>query len=224
MENFNFKYYTWIAVFFVVVLLLSNILSTKIITIWPFTFDAGTILFPLSYIFWDVLTEVYWYKKSRKVIYLWLFSLIFSSLIIFLVWLLPPSSDWYFQESYNNIFWATWRIIFASIIAYFVWEFVNSYIVARVKVLMKWEYLFVRTISSTLAWQFFDTILFVLIAFYWVFSSDIIIALIISNYIFKCSIEILFTPITYLVVNKLKKEENVDYYDKNTNFNPFSLK
>lgn len=224
MDKYNFKYYTNIVVFFVVVLLLSNILSTKLITIWSFTFDWWTILFPLSYIFWDVLTEVYWYKSTKKAIYLWFFAWIFSSLSILIVWFLPPSSDWGFQESYNNILWTTPRIVVASLIAYFIWEFVNSYIMAKIKVLMKWKFLFLRTISSTIFGQFFDTIIFVLIAFYWIFENDVLLVIIISNYVFKVWIEILFTPFTYIIINFLKKKEKVDIYDTNTNFNPFSLK
>lgn len=223
MNNQNFKIYTNIVTIFAVTLVLSNILSSKLTTIWPLTFDWGTILFPLSYIFWDILTEVYWFKKARKAIYLWLFSCIFASFFIFLVWALPSASDWWFQESYQNILLTTPRIFLASIIAYFIWEFVNSYILAKIKVLMAWKYLFVRTIWSTIFWQLFDTIIFTLIAFYWVFPNDVLIAIILSNYVLKVWIEVLFTPITYLIVWKLKKVEKVDYYDKNTNFNPFSM-
>lgn len=223
MNQKNFKFLTLITVFFVTVLLISNIVSTKITVIWPFEFDAGTLLFPLSYIFWDILTEVYWYKESRKVIWMWFWSIILLSWIIILVWNLPPSPNRAFQNDYQNVLWLTPRIILWSLVAYFVWEFSNSYILAKIKIKMKWKMLWVRTIWSTLVWEFFDTIIFVLIAFYWVFDNELLITIIISNYVFKVLVEVLFTPLTYLIVNKLKKVEKIDHYDTNTNFNPLKI-
>ncbi len=136
---------------------------------------------------------------------------------------MPPATDWTFQEAYNQILWLTPRIVVASLIAYFVWEFSNSYILAKIKVWMKGKYLFVRTIGSTIVGEFFDTIIFVLIAFYGIFPNNVLLIIIISNYIFKVWIEVLFTPITYWVVGKLKKIENIDFYDEKTNFNPFKF-
>lgn len=223
MTKKNYKYLTFITVFFVTILLVSNIVSTKITVIWPFEFDAWTLLFPLSYIFWDVLTEVYWYKESRKVIWMWFFSVLLLSAIIMLVWVLPPSPNRTFQNDYQNILGLTPRIVLWSLVAFFIWEFSNSYILAKIKIKMKWKMLWVRTISSTLVWEFFDTIIFVLIAFYWVFSNELLIIIFISNYIFKVWVEILFTPLTYLIINKLKKVEVIDYYDTGTNFNPLKI-
>jgi len=223
MSPKNYKFLTLITVFFVTVLLISNIVSTKIVDLWWFVFDAGTLLFPLSYIFSDVLTEVYWYKETRKVIWMWFWSVILLSWIIMLVWMLPPASDRTFQTDYQNVLWLTPRIVLASLFAYFVWEFSNSYLMAKIKIKMKWKMLWVRTISSTLVWEFFDTMIFVMIAFYWVFDNDLIIIIIISNYIFKVWVEVLFTPLTYFIVNKLKKVENVDCYDDKTDFNPLKL-
>jgi len=223
LEWKNYRFITPLSVFFVVVLIVSNIVSTKLTTIWAFTFDGGTILFPLSYIFGDIITEVYWYKEAKKIIYLWFISALFTSSVIILVWVLPSASDWHFQEAYNQILWLTPRIVLASLIAYFVGEFSNSYILAKIKIWMKGKYLFVRTIGSTIVGEFFDTILFVLIAFYGVFPDNVLLIIIISNYIFKVWVEILFTPLTYLIVNKLKKAENIDFYDKKTNFNPFKF-
>lgn len=223
MTKKNYKFLTLITVFFVTVLLISNIVSTKITIIWPFEFDAWTLLFPLSYIFADILTEVYWYKETRKVIWMWFWSIILLSSIIILVWYLPPASDRPFQADYQNVLGLTSRIVFASLVAYFFWEFTNSYILAKIKVKMKWKYLWVRTISSTLVWELFDTMIFVLIAFYWVFDNELLKTIIISNYVFKVWVEVLFTPLTYLIVNKLKKAEKEDYYDTKTDFNPLKI-
>lgn len=219
----NYKLITLITAFFVAVLMISNIVSTKIVDFGWFTFDWWTLLFPLSYIFWDVLTEVYWYKQSRKIIWIWFWTLLLMSITIIVVWALPPAKDWPYQNDYNNILWLTPRIVIASLIAYFAWEFSNSYTLAKIKIWMSGKHLWIRTIWSTLIWEFIDTILFIFIAFYWAFSWNIIAALLISNYIFKVWIEVLFTPVTYWVVTKLKKIENEDYYDYNTDFNPLKI-
>jgi len=223
MNKKNYKFLTLITVFFVTILLISNIVSTKIVDLWLFVFDAWTLLFPLSYIFADVLTEVYWYKETRKIIWMWFGSMILLSWIIILVWVLPPASDRPFQADYQNVLWLTPRIVLASLFAYFVWEFSNSYIMAKVKIKMKWKQLWVRTIWSTLVWEFFDTMIFVMIAFYWVFDNELLKTIIISNYVFKVWVEVLFTLLTYLIINKLKKVEQEDYYDYKTDFNPLKI-
>lgn len=225
MKEKNYKFLTLITVIFITVLLISNIVSTKIVDLWLFVFDAGTLLFPLSYIFADVLTEVYWYKETRKIIWMWFSAMILLSLVIILVWILPPAQDRAFQKDYKNVLWLAPRIVFASLIAYFVWEFTNSYLLAKIKIKMRWKHLWVRTIGSTIIWQFLDTIIFVFIAFYWVvgFNMELIKLIIISNYVFKVWIEILLTPLTYFIVNKLKKIEKVDYYDHKTDFNPLKI-
>lgn len=223
MPNKNYKYLTVITVFFVTILLVSNIVSTKITNIWPFTFDAWTILFPLSYIFWDILTEVYGYKQSRKIIWMWFGAALLMALVIIIVWLLPSAQNRPYQEAYQNILWLTPRIVLASLIAYFAWEFSNSYLLAKIKIWMKWKKLRVRTIGSTIVWELFDTSIFVLIAFVWVFDNNLLRTIFVSNYIFKVWVEILFTPLTYLITNKLKKSEWEDYYDYKTDFNPFKF-
>jgi len=220
----NYKYLDVIIVIFVTILLVSNIVSTKITDLGIFVFDAGTLIFPLSYIFGDVLTEVYGYKTSRKVIWLWFLASIVMSVIIIIVWFLPPANDRAYQQDYINILWMTPRIVWASLIAYFVWEFSNSFILAKMKIWTKWKYLRTRTIWSTLIWESFDTAIFVLVAFWWVLPSSLILTMVISNYIFKVWIEIFFTPITYKIVNFLKKKENEDFFDYETNFNPFLIK
>lgn len=220
----NYKYLDIITVIFITVLLVSNIVSTKITDLGLFIFDAWTLIFPLSYIFGDVLTEVYGYKTSRKVIWLGFLASILMCIVIIIVWFLPAAIDWPYQQDYMNILGFTPRIVWASMIAYFAWEFSNSFILAKMKIWTKWKLLRSRTIWSTLIWEIFDTTIFVLVAFWWVLPYSLIWAMIISNYIFKVWIEILFTPITYKIVNFLKKTEKEDYYDYNTDFNPFVLK
>jgi uncharacterized integral membrane protein (TIGR00697 family) len=219
----SYKHLEVITALFAVVLIISNIVSTKITTIGFLTFDAGTILFPLAYIFGDILTEVYGFKRARKVIWIGFGLLALSTITIYIVGLLPSASDWPNQEAYQTILGLTPRIVLGSFAAYLVGEFTNSYILAKIKLKTKGKMLWLRTISSTLIGQILDTSIFVFIAFYGVFSTEVLISIIISNYILKVGIEILFTPFTYSIVNKLKVSEQVDTYDTNTNFNPFKL-
>lgn len=221
----EFKYLTAIAVVFVSVLLISNVASSKILSLGPFDFDGGTILFPLSYIFGDVLTEVYGYKRTRKVIWLGFVMALLMGVVFIVVGALPASSGWDGQEAYMAILGWTPRIVVASVIAYAFGEFLNSYILAKIKIFTNGKYLWVRTIGSTIVGQGVDTVLFVFIAFYgasWA-TLPILFVIIVSNYIFKVGVEVLFTPITYKIVGFLKRSEGVDVYDKGTKFNPFKL-
>lgn len=206
------------------VLLISNVASSKITAFGSLTLDAGTILFPLTYIFGDVLTEVYGYKRARRVIWLGFLCNILMAVIFMIVVALPAASDWPNQKALETILGLTPRIVLASMIAYFCGEFINSFILAKLKIRTQGKYLWVRTIGSTLVGELFDTLLFITIAFWGVFPMPVLISLLVSNYIFKVAIEVLFTPITYVFVNKLKKAEHEDYYDRKTNFNPFSIK
>ncbi|MCP4683027.1 MAG: queuosine precursor transporter [Desulfobacterales bacterium] len=220
----SYKYFDIIMALFVAVLLISNIASTKILVLWQFTFDGGTLLFPLSYIFGDILTEVYGYKKARRVIWTGFFCAGLLSAVIMIVLALPPAADWPFQEDFKNILGLTPRIILGSLLAFFAGEFSNSYIMAKLKIKTKGKFLALRTIGSTLVGEGIDTVLFIIIAFAGVLPKELLIAVFISNYIFKCSMEIVLTPVTYKVVNFLKKREAEDYYDYDTDFNPFVLK
>ena len=220
----NYKYFGIINIAFVVVLIISNIVSTKILNLGLFVFDAGTILFPLSYIFADILTEVYGYRNARRVIWSWFFSIIFMALVIMLVWILPWASDRQFQADYDNILGFTPRIVLASLVAYFFWEFSNSYILSKLKIFFKWKKLWIRTIGSTIVGELFDTLIFTLIAFYWIYAQSLLISIIVSNYVFKLWVEVLFTPVTYRIVSLLKKAENEDCYDNWVNYNPLILK
>jgi uncharacterized integral membrane protein (TIGR00697 family) len=219
----KFRYFDVLVAFFVAVLLISNIASTKILTLWKFTFDGGTILFPLSYIFGDILTEVYGFRRSRKVIWLGFFTAILMSLVFYIVQLLPSATGWKNQQAFESILGFVPRIVLASLIAYFAGEFSNSFILSRLKIFTQGRFLWMRTIGSTLIGEGFDTILFCMIAFYGTMPSTLLWSIIISNYIFKCSVEILFTPLTYVIVHFLKTTENEDMYDVGINYNPFSF-
>ncbi|MBI2844975.1 MAG: queuosine precursor transporter [Chloroflexi bacterium] len=208
---------------FVAVLLISNVASSKILLLGPFTFDGGTILFPLSYIFGDILTEVYGYARSRIVIWTGFGAAVLMSLVFAIVGTLPPAPDWPNQAAYEAILGLTPRIVLASLIAYFAGEFSNSFTLAKMKIFTKGKWLWSRTIGSTLVGEGVDTALFVLIAFFGVFDTALLIAVLASNYVFKVGVEVLFTPITYWVVNILKRVEREDYYDYTTDFNPFKL-
>jgi uncharacterized integral membrane protein (TIGR00697 family) len=208
---------------FVAVLLISNIASTKILVIGPLTFDGGTILFPLAYIFGDVLTEVYGYRRARRVIWTGFFWITVAVLVFAIVDALPPAEGWELQESFSAILGQTPRIVLGSLIAYFAGEFSNSYILARLKIVTRGRWLWTRTIGSTLVGQAVDTALFLVVAFWGVLPPELLLTVFISNYVFKVGIEALFTPITYAVVNFLKRAEGEDYFDHDTDFNPFAL-
>jgi uncharacterized integral membrane protein (TIGR00697 family) len=220
----NYTYLGSISVFFVSILLISNVASTKIVDFGWFTFDAGTLLFPLSYIFGDILTEVYGYKKARGVIWLGFFCALLMSLVFIVVGKLPPASDWGNQAAYDAILGVTPRIVVASLIAYMCGSFSNSFILAKMKIWTKGRKLWMRTIGSTLVGEFIDSTLFIVIAFIGILPGSVLIILIISNYVFKTLVEVVLTPVTYKVVGFLKREEGVDYYDQDTDFSPFSAK
>lgn len=230
MEQRNFRYFDLILGFFVAVLLISNIVSVKAIrfalplTEFHFSFDGGTLLFPLSYIFADILTEVYGYERSRRVIWSGFAGLVLMSFVIWLVGVIPADPDWPFQSSYQDLLMTAPRIALASIIAYFIGEFSNSYILSRLKIFTKGKYLWTRTIGSTLVGELIDSVLFVWIAFGGVWENSLVVRVLISNYIFKTGYEILATPLTYAVTRWLKNRENEDHYDYEANYNPFLLK
>jgi uncharacterized integral membrane protein (TIGR00697 family) len=218
----NYKYLTAISVLFVSILLISNVASSKIVDFTWFTFDGGTLLFPLSYIFDDILTEVYGYAKSRQTIWLGFFSALMMSVIFIVVGKLPAAAGWDNQAAYDAILGLTPRIVIASLLAYSIGEFSNSFILAKMKILTKGKWLWTRTIGSTIVGELLDTVLFITIAFYGVFPASLLLTLMVSNYIFKTAVEVLFTPITYAVVRFLKRAEAEDYYDYATDFSPFA--
>ena len=208
---------------FIAILLISTITSTKIIDIGSFSLDGGTLLFPFSYIFWDILTEVYGYKNTRKIIWTGIFSMILFSLLVMLIGILPANGEWTNQSAYDTILGTTPRIVLASVIAFFIGEFSNSYILAKMKLWMHGKKLYLRTRGSSIIATGLDTVIFILIAFIWVFPPELIIILIISNYIWKLGTEILMTPFTYMIIRYLKRVDGIDIYDRDTEFNPFKL-
>ena len=217
----RFKYFDFLLGLFVAVLLISNVASSKIVDLGPFTFDGGTILFPISYIFGDILTEVYGYRKSRQVIWIGFASAILMTVVFAIVGFLPSARGWENQDAYMKILGTTPRIVTGSLIAYFAGEFSNSYILARMKVLTKGHWLFTRTIGSTIVGEGIDTVFFASIAFAGTIPGNTLTALLVSNYVFKVSFEVVATPLTYAIVGFLKRTEKADAYDYQTNFNPF---
>ena len=220
---------------FVTILIVSNIASSAKVVGWgislagiPLAFDAGTILFPVSYIFGDILTEVYGFRRSRRVIWTGFACLALTSLVLFFVRILPGEANWEAltgQTAYNNVLGgiSTGGIVLASLVAYLVGEFANSVVLAKMKVATKGRFLWLRTIGSTLIGEALDSVIFVTIAtIAGVFPWEIYLALIITNYIFKTFIEMVMTPLTYWVVAKLKHAENEDFYDHDTRFKIFS--
>ena len=222
-QSKNLLYFDIIMALFVAVLIISNIAATKMLKLGPFTFDGGTILFPLSYIFGDILTEVYGYKRARRVIWTGFFCTFLMAAILMIVGKLTPAADWPFQDAYMAILGMTPRIVLASLIAYFAGSFSNSFSLAKIKIATKGKWLWLRTIGSTIVGEGIDTILFILIAFWGVLPASLLLTVIISNYIFKVGVEVIITPLTYKVVGFLKRREGVDVYDVNTNFNPFKV-
>jgi uncharacterized integral membrane protein (TIGR00697 family) len=230
-ESFRYRYFDLIMALFVAVLLISNIASAaKIVNLGlpVLTFDAGTLLFPVSYVFGDVLVEVYGYRHSRRVIWMGFFCAALLSLTLAVVRWLPGDPQWISQvgtEKFDAVLGtlASGRIIVASLVGYFMGEFSNAVIMARMKVLTQGRWLWLRTISSTLVGEGVDTLLFVCIAFLGVWSPALLVSIIVSNYVFKCGLEAAVTPLTYRVVNLLKRVEGVDVYDVHVDFNPFRL-
>ena len=205
---------------FVGVLVLSNILAAKMVRMGPFVFDGGTLLFPLSYIFGDVLTEVYGYKASRKVIWTGLAMLVVMSLNLWFIGALPADPSWKLQRSYDDILSQVPRIALASVLGYFAGEWSNSVVLSRMKVLTKGRWLWTRTIGSTLVGELADTIIFVTVAFAGAYPAAVLGAMLLSNYLFKCGVEAVFTPLTYKVIGFVKRREEVDAYDYGERYNP----
>lgn len=218
-----YRYLNFITALFVTVLLVSNVASTKFLVLGPFTFDGGTLLFPLSYIFGDILTEVYGYRQSRRVIWTGFACLGLMVVTFGLVDILPAASEWTLQEAYHAILGQTPRIVIASLIAYWAGEFINSYLLAKMKLWTGGRFLWMRTLGSTIFGEAVDTVTFVLVAFAGAWPAALLWTVFISNYVFKVGIEALFTPFTYRIVNFLKRAENEDYFDRHTNFNPFLI-
>ena len=220
----GFRFLDLITASFVATLLLSNIGSTKIVSIPPFEFDGGTMLFPLSYVFGDILTEVYGFRRARRVIWTGFAWIAIAAGFLALIDTLPSAPGYEFAAAFHAILGQTPRIIAGSLVAFWAGSFVNSAILARLKVATNGRLLWLRTTASTVGGQGIDTALFLAIAFWGVLPNDLLLAVFVSNYVFKVGVEFLLTPLTYLVVGFLKRAEGVDVYDTETEMNPFRLR
>ena len=227
----RYKYYDFVMVAFVVVLVCSNLIGPAkaaqidLPVIGAVTFGAGVLFFPISYVFGDVLTEVYGYSRSRRVIWAGFCALIFAAIMSAVVVALPPAPNWPNQSAYEIAFGNTWRIAGASMIAYFAGEFVNSYVLAKMKVATEGKWMGGRFVVSTIAGEAVDSALFYPLAFYasGLMPNELVFTLMISQFVAKTCVEIVFLPVTYRIVALLKAAEHEDYYDRDTDFNPFHV-
>lgn len=227
----QYRYYDLIMAAFVCVLVCSNLIGPAKVTqidapfLGTLTFGAGVLFFPISFIFGDILTEVYGYAASRRVIWAGFAGLAFASVMAWMIVALPPAPFWQNQHEYEVAFGSTWRIALAGLVAFAVGEFVNSYIMAKMKIMAAGKHLWQRTITSTVFGEAIDTILFVPLAFWntGIIPNDKILLVTGAQIIAKILVEVAFTPLVYWVVAFLKRAENEDYYDRHTDFNPFKL-
>ena len=211
--RYQFRYYDLVMSAFVAILLLSNIIgASKLTVVGGVVFGAGILFFPLSYIIGDVLTEVYGYARARRVIWTGFAALIFMAVMSWVVVALPPAEGWSGQSAYQSVFGNAWRIVVASMIAFWAGEFINSYVLARMKLWTQGKHLWSRTIGSTIVGQAFDSLLFYPIAFWGIWSFEQIAIVTVTNWAMKVSWEAVLTPFTYVVVNALKRRENIDTF------------
>ena len=229
----SYRYYDFVMAAFVTVLLCSNFIgAAKQTTIdlpllGATTFSAGVLFFPISYIFGDILTEVYGYGRDRRVVWAGFGALAFASFMAWVVVSLPPAGSEFmksYQASLEGVFGNSWRIALGSMIAFWSGSFANSYVLAKMKIWTQGKWLWTRTIGSTLVGELVDSALFYAIAFYGIWATADLVKIVIAQYLLKTSWEIVMTPVTYRVVGFLKRAEQEDYYDRGTNFTPFSLK
>jgi uncharacterized integral membrane protein (TIGR00697 family) len=215
--------YVLVVALFVTDLLVSNVIAVKTIQLGGVVLQAADLIFPVTYILGDILTEVYGYKRARKAIWIGFSCNLFAVLAITLGQVLPAQPDWHDQPAYDAILGSQWRIVAASFTAYLFGEFMNSYVLAKMKIWTQGKHLWTRTIGSTVVGQAFDTSIFLTLAFWGVMPNDVLISLIGFQWLFKIAYETAATPLTYLVVNYLKRHEGVDVYDRDTKFSPFAL-
>jgi len=227
----QFRYFEFVMVAFVVVLVCSNLIgpakAAQVELPWwgPVTFGAGVLFFPISYVFGDILTEVYGYSRARRVIWAGFASLLFAAVMASVIVALPHAPNWPNQAAYEIAFGNTWRIALASMFAYFCGEFVNSFVLAKMKVATNGRYQGARFVGSTIAGEAVDSALFYPLAFYnsGIMPNELVITLAYTQFVAKTLVEVAFLPVTYRIVAFLKRAENEDYYDRDTDFNPFKI-
>ncbi|HEY1743935.1 MAG TPA: queuosine precursor transporter [Granulicella sp.] len=217
----RFRYLDALTTAFVVILLVSNLLAQKVIRIGPFSTSGAMVLFPITYIFGDVFTEIYGYTASRRAIWLGFFGTALLYAVSALVIALPADPEWHNQAAFITVFGFLPRILIASLIAFWAGEFANSYTMAKLKLITKGRMLWTRTVGSTVVGQAVDTTLVIVITFAGTFSPHKLVTIILTGYLLKVAYEVLATPLTYLVIGGLKRAEHVDTFDTHTNFNPF---
>ena len=217
--TYSYRFVTIVA-FFITSLLAANILIVKQISMLGLTLPAAIVIFPISYIFGDILTEVYGYRQARRVIWLGFFCNLLLVISIWVVGILPPAPTFEAQEAYSRILGSTPRFLVASFMAYLAGEFVNSYILAKMKIRTKGKWLWARTISSTLVGEGVDSIIVLSISFWGILPAGVLLGMIFWHWLFKTIYETIATPLTYIAVNHLKAKEKIDYYDIGTDFNP----
>ena len=229
----TYRYYDFVMAAFVAVLICSNFIGAAkqavvdLPLFGPTPFGAGVLFFPISYIFGDILTEVYGYGRDRRVVWAGFAALAFASFMAWIVVSLPPGPSDYmkaYQPALESVFGNAWRIAAASMIAFWCGSFTNSYVLAKMKILTAGRWLWTRTIGSTLVGELVDSSLFYFIAFYGIWATGDVIKIAIAQYVLKTLWEVVMTPVTYRVVGFLKRAENEDYYDRGTDFSPFRLK
>ena len=229
----SYRYYDFVMAAFVTVLICSNFIgaakqtTVDVPLLGATTFSAGVLFFPISYIFGDILTEVYGYGRDRRVVWAGFGALVFASFMAWVVVSLPPASSDFmksYQANLEGVFGNSWRIALGSMIAFWCGSFANSYVLAKMKVWTQGRMLWGRTIGSTLVGELIDSALFYFIAFYGIWATGDLIKIVIAQYVLKTTWEIVMTPVTYRIVAFLKRAENEDYYDRGTDFNPFRLK
>ena len=238
-EPRNYRYYELVMAAFVTILICSNLIGpakiAQVQTPWlgwihpglaSIAFGAGVLFFPISYVFGDILTEVYGYARARRVIWAGFAGLGFAAFMAAVVVALPPAPFWENQRAYEIAFGTTWRIAAASMIAYFCGEFANSFVLSKMKILTAGKWLWTRTIGSTIVGEAVDSTLFYPLAFFdsGLIPNEQLPVIMLVQFLGKVAVEVLFTPVTYKIVGVLKRAEHEDYYDRRTNFNPFALK
>jgi len=219
----HFRYFDYVMAAFVAILLLSNLIgAAKLAQVGGHVFGAGILFFPVSYVLGDVLTEVYGYANARRCVWAGFFAMIFMAFMSYVVVAMPPATGWEGQAAYESVFGSTWRIVLASIIAFWAGEFVNSFVLAKMKILTAGKALWTRTIGSTVFGQAMDSLLFYPIAFLGIWSNEQVLTVMGTNWLLKVLWEAVLTPVTYLVVGWLKRREGADVYDTGTDFSPFA--
>jgi len=219
----HFRYFDYVMAAFVAILLLSNLIgASKLAEVGGYTFGAGILFFPVSYVIGDVLTEVYGYANARRCVWMGFFAMLFMAIMSTVVVAMPPAEGWDGQAAYESVFGSTWRIVLASITAFWAGEFINAFVLARMKILTGGKYLWSRTIGSTVFGQAADSLIFYPVAFLGIWSTEQVLTVMATNWLLKVLWEAALTPVTYAVVGWLKAREGVDVFDTGTEFSPFA--